>query len=199
MLQCPACTYANRKTDKICGMCDMNLSALSVEEFLRKITAMVTANNELIEQINAQKGSVNLITYVITRQADGKHVVTEQTTTSPAQTVVAQWEVSTELTKIPDVFNDRLNFQCANFQDLVRLNRDMAEIAYRFKFLRDEPAIVELNKFLSNYCLIQMALKQLFQLINTGGRGHLADIQRQLQSINSCVAELQKYKNLRFA
>jgi hypothetical protein len=199
MLQCPVCTYANRRADRICKMCDMNLSASSVEEFLQKIDAMVTSNNALIQQINAQNGSVNLITYIITRQADGKHVVTEQTTTSPAKTVIAQWEVSIELSRVPDIFNDKLNFQCANFQDLVRLNVGMADIAHRFKYLQDKPAIVELNKFLSNYCLIQMALKQLLQLINTGGTGHLADIQCQLQSINSCVVELQKYKNLRFA
>jgi hypothetical protein len=172
----------------------------SVEERLRKVDAMVTANNELIQQINAQNGAVNLITYVITRQADGKHVATEQTTTNPAQTVIAQWRGPTELTQIPDIFNDKLNFRCVEFQDLVRLNRDMVTVAHKYKLFDSGPAIQEIDKFENNYRLIQTALRQLLEIINTGGRGHLADIQYQLESINSCVAELQnKYKNLLFA
>ena len=172
----------------------------NIAERLRQIDAMVIANNELIQQINAQNGNINLITYVITRQADGKHAVAEQTATSPAQTIVAQWKGSIELTQVPDVFNDKINFQCGNFQDLVRLNRDMSIVAHKYDLFGDGPrAINEINKFESNYRRIQTALRQVLELINTGGRGHLADIEEQLQCINSYVAELQnKYKNLRF-
>jgi hypothetical protein len=62
-----------------------------------------------------------------------------------------QWILTCSFTPIEDLFNDKLNFGCKTFEQIVTLNRDMLRVAQKYKmFGGSQPAIEALKLFLTN-------------------------------------------------
>ncbi|CAF4225456.1 unnamed protein product [Rotaria sp. Silwood2] len=174
-----------------------SISDESVTNLIKLTEAIAKTNDELIQQINEMTGEISLVTYVFTRQDDGSYVINERIRMSQAETVVSEWRDVIELINIEDVFNDKISYSCNDYQDLIRLNRDMLPIVKKYEFFGDgHQPLQAINKFTENFRRIQGALQEL----RTGGRSHLNDINQRLNNINNEIKDLRdKYKNVSFA
>ncbi|CAF3121495.1 unnamed protein product [Rotaria socialis] len=159
------------------------------------IIAQLNTNNDMTPQLNTNhysmaqsnensRSTMNLVTYHITH-SNGALFVQEQNTHKYYNQFLNDWRGKIDIQEISDVFNDKINYSCTNYQDLQRLNKDMLIAVRKYElFGGSDSAQRELSKFQENFVKIQAALRQLSELITTGGSGHLTSIREQLDKIN---------------
>ena len=147
-------------------------------------------------------GEITLVTYILTRQDNGGYSVEENIrASSQTQTIVSEWQDVIELINIADFFNDKINYSCNNYQDMIRLNSDMLLVVKKYEPLADEHRFLQMvNQFDDNFRRIELALQKLLLYLRTGGQCNLNDIKQRLDKINDEIKDLRdKYKNLSFA
>ncbi|CAF0836104.1 unnamed protein product [Didymodactylos carnosus] len=88
------------------------------------------------------------------------------------------------MTVIPDVFNDKLNYSCKTFADMVRLNEEMHAVVQKYELFGDsDKARKETWKFLDNFKMIEANLKQINESL-LGEKSKLEDLKKKLNDIN---------------
>jgi hypothetical protein len=176
------------------------MSGRSIQARLKQIDALAKINEETIKQIDSSAATtVNLVTYVISC-SNGTFSVNESKQSQQGNQVANGWRETIDLTSIPDIFNDKINYSCTTYQDLKRLNGEMLRVAQKYELFGDsEKAHKEIAEFENNFRIIQAALKRITELHRTGGSGHLANIQEQLDNVNNQIKALRtSYPNITF-
>ncbi|CAF1630320.1 unnamed protein product, partial [Didymodactylos carnosus] len=110
----------------------------------------------------------------------------------PASNIIRTWKDKIELTVIPDIFNDKLNYTCVNYADLVRLNKEMLAVVHKYELFGDgEKAKNEVNKFLENFQLIRdNGLKQIQKKLTVRESSDLQILEKNVNNINSEIENM---------
>ena len=100
-----------------------------------------------------------------------------------ANEIINNFALTETLKDIPDIFNDKLDFSCQNFIDIKKLNKEMLQIAMKYKLFDGSKSSLEvLGQFKENFELLQAGLEKLVkQLIN---KELTLDMQHQINEIN---------------
>lgn len=162
-----------------------------VTVLLKKIKALSTVNQEIIDRIKAKK---SVVTYKYSLASNLQSAQSplnelplffrEAKQEQDAQQLISSFKPNisqSPLTAVDDIFNDRLNYTCSSFQDIVRLNADIPRVAQKFDLLREEKAVPYVRQFLENLNTLQVALGQL--------DGMLRDQESSLQQLQTKYAE----------
>src|SRR5689334_15398363 len=76
--------------------------------------------------------------------------------------IISNFKGEKMLTKIPDIFNDNLIYDCRTFDDIKGLNSEMLLVAGKYElFSGGQRAIEELNKFKDNFEILQTFLGEI--------------------------------------
>lgn len=98
---------------------------------------------------------------------------------------IAAWSEDVNLTKVEDIFNDKIDYSCSCFQDIVRLNESLLGVAKKYElFGESEKAIKEVEKFKANFELLHFYLGQIER--------QAIDTESELNKYNTEVEELNK-------
>ena len=111
-------------------------------ELLSKIRALAKLNKEIVSRIESVK-EIHQYSYLVQvtspqpsnlkkELVELKEVIRK----SPTSTIIQSWRCDAKLKPIRDVLNDKLNFDCQNFQQLNQLNHQMEEVAEKFDLPR---------------------------------------------------------------
>lgn len=178
----------------------MTMNRPSIEARLKGIDALAKSNDEIIQRIDSNaRTTINLFTYVIS-SSNGIYSVNERSQSQQGSRVVNDYRETVELTSIPDIFNDKINYSCKTYQDLKRLNGEMLRVVQKYELFGDsDKAHQEITKFENNFRLIQSTLKKITELLRTGGGGRLTTIEEQLDNVNNQIKALRtSYPNITF-
>eukprot|EP01125_Pyxidicula_operculata_P021128 TRINITY_DN8029_c0_g1_i2.p1 TRINITY_DN8029_c0_g1~~TRINITY_DN8029_c0_g1_i2.p1 ORF type:complete len:273 (+),score=40.44 TRINITY_DN8029_c0_g1_i2:38-856(+) len=125
---------------------------------INKIESISKINNEIISRIedlvDTNKQVVSFQFSLVESQNLSnnlpRYVLNERTITASARDIRDSWRSkSTTLAFIEDYFNDKINYSCTNYQDIVRLNQSMASVSKKFALFggsADASAILEIFK-----------------------------------------------------
>eukprot|EP01125_Pyxidicula_operculata_P001427 TRINITY_DN1131_c0_g1_i6.p1 TRINITY_DN1131_c0_g1~~TRINITY_DN1131_c0_g1_i6.p1 ORF type:complete len:448 (-),score=126.73 TRINITY_DN1131_c0_g1_i6:194-1537(-) len=167
------------------------------EELITKMTAISKVNIEAIGRINknltADKQIISSFDYGIHESGNQLSstftiygLALKQTESKySAKQLVDSWSTNKELQKVEDIFNDKLDYTCYQFDDIIRLNEQQLTVAKKFKFFDcTESAIDALNKFYSNYEQLQLYLGEIEMMMK--------DKQSEGSSVQSMIDELNQ-------
>ncbi|CAF1282823.1 unnamed protein product [Didymodactylos carnosus] len=169
---------------------------------MKEAHRIAKANDQLITKIdtarktNAQMPTIEYIV-ISTHSPDSKKLslnVREHKSSKPASTIINSWRNLIELTVIPDLFNDNLNYKCEKYSDLVRLNKEMFVVAQKFELFGDSArAKAELEKFLTNFqSLHNNGFKQVEKLL---AEPH-SDLQQISKKVNDINCQIENMANI---
>ena len=167
------------------------LTKLGPDELMQVIESTAKANAELINKIDEMTGDIEYVTYKIS-MADQKYLIAnEKSETLAVQEVISQWRSTITLTEIEDDFNEKLSYDCKNYRDLQRLNRDMLTLANKYKRFGDGSVGLQCMRQLEeNFRRIHSSLKQLCDRLQNHGWCSRPDIQEKLDNINNQLQQL---------
>jgi hypothetical protein len=154
-----------------------------------------TINLELIARIN-QIGdeTTQFKNYYVQKRDEpdqGLFFVEEVIEELPRSSLLENWKKVITLKKPVDLFNDKLNYNCATFQDICRLNESMLGVIDKFLFLDPKRAQSELAKFKVNFEILQQCLGEVegsFHNVNEFSKlksyqGEVEDINQRIKTI----------------
>lgn len=171
----------------------------SVKDYSTSIEKTAKLNEDLIVKIDQLTGQIDFVTFTIRSENQQFHIANETKQRRSIQELKSEWRNSITLIDIDDIFNAKLIFECENYQDLVRLNREMLLLTNKYKLLRDESNVSEnLSQFEENFRRVHSSLQKLFELLTNEGRDDREDIQGQLDNINNQICHLRHRGNLNF-
>ena len=138
-----------------------NSNRMEVE--LRKINALAKVNSEIIIRITGMR--------VAMWEAYKRRKPSCTVTPSTAQLVHGIKAPAPLCLSVPvNLFNDEIRYECVTFAHLIRLNVEMLSVAKKFAFFGDSSccrALSELLKFKTNYELLQTALGEIDDRLNS--------------------------------
>jgi hypothetical protein len=140
------------------------------EVLITKIRVISKINQEIIDRIQAQntKEPVSMVWYNFTPNKNTSDVpeykVEEIKEECLGIDVLLAWRKTIKLKKPIDLFNDKLDFNCEKFQDVVRLNESMSIAIEKYSFLDPKRAASELEKFKDNFEILQTCLGEIDQI-----------------------------------
>jgi hypothetical protein len=103
--------------------------------------------------------------------------------------IIKSWK-GNPLTPIQDIFNDKLDFSCNTFDDIVRLNAGLLSTSQKYElFGTSTKAQQELQKFLNNFELLQIFLGQIEEKFIEVPSSRVK-YEKELQEINQKVNAL---------
>jgi len=95
------------------------------------------------------------------------------------------------LKKPIDLFNDKINFNCATFEDICKLNESMLGVVDKFMFLDPKRAQSELEKYKVNFEILRQSLGEVEGTFhNVSEFSKLTSYQNELTDINERVSHL---------
>eukprot|EP01127_Copromyxa_protea_P000372 TRINITY_DN10304_c0_g1_i1.p1 TRINITY_DN10304_c0_g1~~TRINITY_DN10304_c0_g1_i1.p1 ORF type:complete len:148 (+),score=22.90 TRINITY_DN10304_c0_g1_i1:95-538(+) len=104
---------------------------------LQKIQALATTNPEIIEEfeemLTAQAEFVASYSYHV-QGSWPKFSLSEKTQKISVKDCCAAWSTTEKLVPVPDIFNDKLDYTCAQYKDIVRLNKEILPVARKFTY-----------------------------------------------------------------
>lgn len=107
--------------------------------------------------------------------------------------VIAGWRPSRQLLTIDDLFNDRINYTVTNFEDLVRLNKEIHRVAIKYRmFEGSSRALAILQQFLSNFEILQQLLGEIEAMLQSVP-SYKEEIVARLIPINQQIAEVNSW------
>lgn len=172
----------------------------TADDNLRQVQTIKKQNDEIIKHINGVK-VVNRFHYNITQSMVNKCFkfdVTEKQVEESGSSIINSWTLSISMIVIPDIFNDKINYSCSKFSDLVRLNNEMHVVIQKYELFGDsERARQETQKFLENFRLIQKQLK-LIEASLTHEISKLEELKNKLNDINSQFENLMHDHDVTF-
>ena len=94
-----------------------------------------------------------------------------------------------KLNEIPDTFNDKLDFLCKDFDDIKRLNKEMLNVAMKYKLFDGSKSSLEvLDQFKANFELLQVGLGELEQQLTN--KEMTSNIQHQINELNKLLLNI---------
>jgi len=86
-----------------------------------------------------------------------------------------------------DLFGDKIDFTCTNFDDLCRVNAAMVVTLAKYYFLEPTRTRPEIEKFKNNLELIQQLLGEIEGHFTSSLRSSFSEIQEKLESANDIL------------
>jgi len=130
-------------------------------EHLKKIKAIGIVNEEIIQRIKNKQKMVTSYHYKVI-QGSFKFEVKETKDEIDVSAFLSVWKPNVKMGVIPDLFKDKINFNCSNFDDVVRLNGEMPLVAEHYKMFGGSAEAIEvIEKFKANLELLQVCLGSL--------------------------------------
>jgi len=142
------------------------------DELIGDIKTVALINQELILRINQIGDETTQFTnYYIQARPEpspekGFFFIEQVVEELPRSSLLENWKKSITLKKPIDLFNDKINFNCTNFQDITRLNESMLGVIDKFLFLDPKRAQSELVKYKSNFETLQQCLGEIEGALN---------------------------------
>jgi len=99
--------------------------------------------------------------------------------------IIDNWKKPIQLLKPIDLFNDKLDYRCSSFADVIRLNESMLNVIEKYTFLDPNRAHGELEKFKQNFEILQTCLGEIdgtFYSLSNGSK--LKQYRDELEDIN---------------
>ena len=118
--------------------------------------------------------------------------VAEVPVVEPSSTVLARLEFSLPIEAIPDTFNDKLDYTCRSYADLVRLVEGMLPIVNKYKLFGDAPNVKGiLQTFRANFDCILAGLETARLALQDNPPSRLADVRARLEEANAALRSAQ--------
>jgi hypothetical protein len=160
----------------------------------QKIKAIAAVNNEIVERLKQRKEVITDYSYNFTYSdyinSIPQFTLEENAHTETGEYYLKNFHVTVQLHTIEDIFNDKLDYNCKNFADLERLNRDMLKVSLKYElFGESEKSISCLKKFLDNFEQIQVGLGQL-ETVMFNKESKNDRLQKKVEKLNEILAEL---------
>jgi len=167
----------------------------SSDELVAKIRAIGCINREIIERIDSMASEMLQCKNYYVQQKDdpmkGLFYVEEVIENSLGSTICENWKKSISLKPPLDLFNDKLDYNCQSYKDMVRLNDSLLNIIDKYMFLDLSRAQIELQKFKINFEIIQTYLGEVdMTFYNLSNDSRLTFYQTELEEINQGIKEL---------
>ena len=145
-----------------------------VSELIKLIDEIAAKNRQTIERINAKlQKSVLTYNYIVEFSRDSKtlnpkFLVQQQQKHVSTKSLIDQWRNDRiKLSIIPDIFNDKINFDCFTYSNISRLNKAMLRVVHKYElFGETEKAYEEVNKFYNNFEHLQTLLAEIEKIFN---------------------------------
>lgn len=103
--------------------------------------------------------------------------------------MMSSWRSSVQLRPVEDFFNDKINYSCTTFDDVVRLNEEMHKVCQKYKlFGATEDALRVISDFQSNLEIIQQMLGEIETLLQPA-TSRLAEISSQVNVANEAMLQ----------
>jgi hypothetical protein len=173
-----------------------------MEATLAKIKGLATVNSEIIQRLSQpQQQRVVAYKYYV-EYADQSFKVREEKEERPGTRVfnplltsvspfVADWRGNVDLIRVDDIFNDKIDYDCTCFQDIVRLNEALLGVAKKYElFGESEKAINEVEKFKANFESLHLSLGLVErQVVDTDSE--LAKYRAEVEELNNILSRLK--------
>eukprot|EP00735_Rhodelphis_limneticus_P002877 TRINITY_DN1394_c0_g1::TRINITY_DN1394_c0_g1_i1::g.19999::m.19999 TRINITY_DN1394_c0_g1::TRINITY_DN1394_c0_g1_i1::g.19999 ORF type:complete len:366 (+),score=42.94,TLD/PF07534.11/5e-19,Sec20/PF03908.8/5.8e+03,Sec20/PF03908.8/11,Sec20/PF03908.8/34,Cytochrom_B562/PF07361.6/8.4e+03,Cytochrom_B562/PF07361.6/0.15,FliD_N/PF02465.13/3.1e+03,FliD_N/PF02465.13/0.78 TRINITY_DN1394_c0_g1_i1:65-1099(+) len=160
---------------------------------MKKISQLAERNAALIKQLQTAK-PINQKSYDLTynpNQPAPSFTAKQNTTTVQVDKWLLEAPISAQMIAIKDIFKDKIDYSCKNFQDLVRLNEAMLPVAGQYELFGESPkAAEELGKFLKNFELLQEGLTKVQNQLDLAQQNSLEEINSQLEQVNNILESL---------
>jgi len=166
----------------ICDRCKSKMERKDTI-LLQQIAALAKVNNEIIERLKSKINANIIVGYKYTLSNNGRTEnalsVSENKITEQASNILASWCPSENLIKLKiDYFNDNLDFSCDNFEDIIRLNKEMVRVSEKYTiFDCTESALDVIKNFKLNFETLHV---------------FLGDIEQKFQDEQSRLEKLEK-------
>jgi hypothetical protein len=109
------------------------------------------------------------------------------------QVILGSWKPMQSLIVIDDIFNDKISFNYSNFNDLIRLNKELCHVGKKYRlFGQSAEAKEELDKFFKNLSRIQSDLYSLLSLVADQPKKDISAYQTALNNANQHISNLYK-------
>jgi len=173
----------------------------SVDMLLAKVTALAKVNGEIIQRINSKPNKITFEYYLTqnpttAEEKKGCFNIQEVKVNANAVGIVKKWTQNVQLTVIKDIFNDKTDYTCKSFEDLVRINGTMLEVVQKYElFGESDKAKLEISKFLSNFEVIQTKLGEIEEEL-ADSNSQLLQFEEKVKLINDTLVELTKERNI---
>jgi hypothetical protein len=129
--------------------------------------AISKVNDEIIKRITSKKSHI-FPSYFLSQYLNSTSIPQfkiEESLSQSGNTIISNWKRNAESPhqmQIPiDLFNDKLDFSCENFNDVQRLNEEMTKVLAKYTFLDPIRAAPEIDKFLNNFEVLQIFLGEI--------------------------------------
>jgi len=174
----------------------------NLETVLKKISAIHTINEEIIQRIQRTVELNPIIVqgyqyHIEERQENDviQFYIREEEEAMRASTIISTWECASNFVEVSDIFNDRLDYKCNSFSTLSKLNEEMFKVAQKYEmFGNSDKAIHELENFKKNFEITQTYLGQLeAQLIEPNSEKDIYE--KKVRQINGTLNGLAQCSN----
>jgi len=169
------------------------------DTLLPKIKAIGAVNQEIIGRIISKKDQqIASNTYHINNKMfDFQFTVYETKESKQGSVIVDEWKKMVTL-KIPiDLFKDHVDYKCETFADVQRLNASLLTVIEQYHFLDPIRAQPELQKFKSNFEVLQTCLGEVEGLL-IEPESKLEEFEMELEEINKRIVKVGKKKGAVF-
>jgi hypothetical protein len=156
-------------------------------DLLDQIKTLSSTNSELCERIKALLVSTQTHYKLwFTGATSWQFELTPLPPTSSPKTSLLSNEILL-LEEPTDFFNDRLDYSCSTFDDLLRLNKEMLRVALKYRLFGNTPSsLEELQKYLHNFELIRLRLVEIEKEL-TAKLSDITTIQQALLDFNQLL------------
>jgi hypothetical protein len=162
------------------------------EILMTKIRVICKINQEIIDRIQAQgtEEQISIVSYDVALKVNKdsdipEYKVEEISEQCQGIDVVKAWKNRIELRTPIDLFNDKLDYKCDSFDDVVRLNDSMSRVIEKYSFLDSKRAASELHKFKDNFEILQTCLGEIDQVFySVPQESRLIQYRTEVEEIN---------------
>eukprot|EP01119_Soliformovum_irregulare_P014160 TRINITY_DN3857_c0_g1_i1.p1 TRINITY_DN3857_c0_g1~~TRINITY_DN3857_c0_g1_i1.p1 ORF type:complete len:242 (+),score=44.63 TRINITY_DN3857_c0_g1_i1:82-726(+) len=160
----------------------------------RKFDAIFTVNKEIIARINQHPSSVLVDFAYSLKIEEGRKTLelVEQKITKQKKQLLTCWKPSVQLRPIKDLFNDKIDWTCKRFEDVVHLNDQLHEVCHKYEmFEGTSPALEAIQNFLTNMEILQQLLGEIESILQPPD-SKMQEVTPQIQAINTFLSQAKK-------
>eukprot|EP01125_Pyxidicula_operculata_P001768 TRINITY_DN11600_c0_g1_i1.p1 TRINITY_DN11600_c0_g1~~TRINITY_DN11600_c0_g1_i1.p1 ORF type:complete len:391 (-),score=52.83 TRINITY_DN11600_c0_g1_i1:107-1279(-) len=184
----------------MCSRCRMLISRNNRDlELINKIQGISNINKEAIARISELTKNNEIIVsyrYTIT-ESNSLYVLNEQKTVIPAIDIRDSWKTQSTLCTVEDFFNDKLDYSCTSYQDIVRLNQSMLVVARKYRIFectRDSLNVLE--QFKKNFEELQIYLGEIEAMLENA-KSKRDVIQPYVDQLNEAMSRVKTEYNMK--
>ena len=171
---------------------------------LQKIDAIYTINKEIIGRINSIKTADVHTSALLPLQnkVPQFQLKIEKTPVDGiqeylqfshllAKNILAKWTTNSKLEEIKDIFNDNIDYNVTNYQQVASLNSKMHQVVSKYELFGESPkAAIELNKFKNNFEIIQTMLGTVDTVFLPMNDSNVLALNQKVDLINKLLQEV---------